>query len=193
MTDPLNIPEQALLLELARASIAAGASGEPERDPDDSTLMPRLREPGGCFVTLTKGGELRGCIGNLYPRDPLYLAVMDNARGAAFRDSRFGPVREGEIPELEIEISVLSQPTPLAFESAEEILSKLRPGVDGVVLSLFGQTATFLPQVWRRFADPARFLTRLAEKARLPGNAWQHPEVTLSTYQVQAFGSAERE
>jgi AmmeMemoRadiSam system protein A len=187
---PLTTTEREFLLNLARESITAQATGQHEPAINEASLPASLSVPRGCFVTLTQQGDLRGCIGNIHPREPLFRAVMENARGAAFRDSRFAPVDEGEVPGLEIEISVLSTPVPLEFTSPESLLGKLRPGVDGVVLKIEGRTATFLPQVWRKFPEPERFLDLLAEKARLSADSWRAPEAVVLTYQVESFGTS---
>lgn len=179
--------ERQLLLALAREAITAHVNGQREPIVREESLTPGLREILGCFVTLCLRGELRGCIGNIQPSEPLYRAVMENARGAAFRDSRFDPVGPGEVSELEIEISVLSQPRPLAQGTPDELVRLLRPGVDGVVLKAQGRTATFLPQVWRRYPEPARFMDLLAEKARLPEGSWREPDAIVMTYHVEAF------
>jgi len=181
--------EQSLLLALARTAIEAQAAGMPDPAVESASLPPALRELRGCFVTLTRKGELRGCIGNIYPHEPLYRAVMENARGAAFRDTRFAPVAEWELPELEMEISVLTEPERLEFNTPEELLHKLRPNVDGVVVKFDWRSATFLPQVWRKFPDPVRFLDLLAQKAQLPAGAWRDPNTVVLTYQVESFES----
>jgi AmmeMemoRadiSam system protein A len=116
---------------------------------------------------------------------------MNNACGAAFRDSRFPPVEDEEMPELQIEVSVLTLPTPLDVSSPQELLHKLRPHVDGVVLKLEGRTATFLPQVWEMVPDAARFMDELARKARLPVSAWRQPDAVVLTYQVESFEEAQ--
>lgn len=187
---PLPTAEREFLLNLARESIRAEATGQPEPAVNEASLPSSLRVPRGCFVTLSQQDELRGCIGNIHPREPLFRAVMENARGAAFRDSRFAPVGEGEVAGLEIEISVLSTPAPVEFTSPESLLSKLRPGVDGVVLQIEGRTVTFLPQVWRKFPEPERFMDLLAEKARVPADAWRDPEAVVLTYQVESFATS---
>ena len=139
-------PQRKELLALARRSIeAAAASGEPAPVPE---FEPWLAEPKGCFVTLTKAGRLRGCIGHIFPKESLAAAVVDNARSAAIRDTRFPAVTPEEVPGLRIEISILTPPEPLVFGSPEELLAKLVPGRDGVVLKIHGHSATYLPQVW---------------------------------------------
>lgn len=183
----LTQPERALLLELARRTLGEHCvSGRPP-DVDPAALARPLRQPRACFVTLLKHGELRGCVGNLLPREALYLAVMHNACGAAFRDNRFAPVSPEEIPDLQIEISVLAEPQKVTFRSPEDLLGQLRPGVDGVILKVGGRTATFLPQVWEKVSGPVEFMDALAHKAMLPGSAWRAPTAVVLTYQVEHF------
>jgi len=186
----LTAAEQETLLGLARESLRefVRTGGQPR--VGELSLSAALHEPRACFVTLHHQGELRGCIGNTQPRDPLFSPVINNACGAAFRDTRFSSVQGTEIPELEIEISVLTEPTPLAFTSPEDLLSKLRPNVDGVLLKVDGRTVTFLPQVWEKIPAPADFMDELARKAHFPASAWQERGTVISTYQVESFTSA---
>jgi hypothetical protein len=177
------------LLSIARATLEAAVRGA--RLPEVSTngFPAAFLQPGACFVTLTKAGELRGCIGHLRAVEPLYRAVMDNARSAALRDTRFLPVKPEELGDLSIEISVLTEPRPLSFRSPEELLARLRPREDGVILSIGGRTATFLPQVWEQIPDKREFLAHLARKAGCGPSDWQSPgaDVSVSVYRVEAF------
>jgi AmmeMemoRadiSam system protein A len=183
----LTEPERAFLLELARRTLHEQCVSGRSPDVDPAALSRSLRQPRACFVTLLKHGELRGCVGNLRPREPLYLAVMHNAAGAAFRDTRFAPVSRAEIQALHIEISILSEPERATFRSPEDLLGQLRPGVDGVILKVGDRTATFLPQVWEKVSGPVEFMDALAHKAMLPGAAWRAPGVVVLTYQVEHF------
>ncbi|MDW7979591.1 MAG: AmmeMemoRadiSam system protein A, partial [Verrucomicrobiales bacterium] len=141
----------------------------------------------GCFVTLTKHGQLRGCIGNILPAGPLYQAVIENARSAALHDYRFPPVRSDELKDIHIEISVLSEPVPVQFSSPDELLAKLKPGKDGVVLEIGERKATFLPQVWQQLPDKVEFLNHLAMKAGAGPSDWRGKDVKVSVYHVLAF------
>ncbi len=136
---------------------------------------------------MTINGNLRGCIGSLSPQEPLYRAVISRAKAAATDDPRFPPVRRDELDKIAVEISVLAPPKRLAFSSPQDLLQKLRPGIDGVVLRVDGHTATYLPQVWKQLPDKRTFLRELSQKAGLAADAWQSPRAVVMTYQVEAF------
>lgn len=171
------------LLSLARQAIEERFTGEPVVKPD----LPWLYEERATFVTLTDRGQLRGCIGSLEPSRPLYDDVIANARAAAFRDPRFPPVRQEELGEMEIEVSVLSPIVPFPVSSKADLIERLRPGRDGVVLQLGERRATFLPSVWEQLPDPRDFLAHLERKAGLPGGFWSD-EIEVLTYTVEKFG-----
>ena len=179
--------ERGTLLGLARRALEAAVShrAPPQLDPEQ--LTPALQKPGACFVTLTSQGQLRGCIGHLVPREALARSVQDNARAAALEDPRFPPVTPEEVAQLEIEISVLTPPQPLAFKSPAELLRKLQPGRDGVLLKRGGHQATFLPQVWEQFSSKEEFLRQLSLKARGGADLWSQPGTEVLVYQVEAF------
>ena len=145
-----------------------------------------LQKQGACFVTLTRNGTLRGCIGSLEAHRPIGDDLRGNALAAALRDPRFPPLTAAELPQIEIEVSILGEAQPLAFASEAEALAQLRPGIDGVILSAGGRRATFLPQVWEQLPEPADFLARLKQKAGLPASYWG-PDVRLAVYPVQVI------
>jgi hypothetical protein len=185
--------ERKFLLDLARQTLARVAANRDSPGPPVNArdLSPRLSETKGCFVTLTENGELRGCIGHILPQEALYQAVEDNARNAATRDPRFQPVRPEEVKKIKIEISVLTEPQPLSFKSPEDLLNKLEPGEDGVVLRIGPYGATFLPQVWEQLPDKAEFLSHLAQKAGCAPDDWRGRNVSVSIYHVEAFEESE--
>ncbi|RLC68065.1 MAG: hypothetical protein DRI48_00615 [Chloroflexi bacterium] len=187
----LTPEEQQELLKLARETITRVARGEDPPAVDLGTVSENLRRDGASFVTLTKNGQLRGCIGSLEMCRPLVLDVRDNAMGAALRDPRFPPVQPAELSNIRIEVSVLSQPQPLVYDGPEDLIAKLRPGVDGVVIEQGWNRATFLPQVWEKLPDPDQFLQRLCMKAYLPPDAYRSPGLDVYTYQVEKFEEAE--
>jgi len=192
MTPPalFSVAERRQLLALARRSVEEAVLHGRLPPVNEGEMPARLCEPRACFVTLKKAGRLRGCIGQLKADAPLYRAVMFNARSAALYDSRFPPVARGELPALGCEVSVLTEPQPLPFAHPRELLEKLRPGVDGVVLQARGRSATFLPQVWEQLPEPVEFLSRLALKAGLEADDWRLPGTAVMTYQVEAFSDA---
>ena len=184
--------DRRFLLDLARRALReAAATGRLPDMPVDG-LAPNLIEDKGCFVTLTKNGGLRGCIGYIQPHGALYRAVAENAHNAALRDIRFSPVTLCEVDGIEIEVSVLTVPQPLEFASSEDLLRKLRPGVDGVVLQIADRGATYLPQVWKQLPAKDDFLNNLAEKAGCAPSAWRQPGASVLTYQVESFKESDR-
>jgi hypothetical protein len=185
--------ERKFLLDLARQTLTCVATNPNSLGPGVNArdLSPKLSETKGCFVTLTENGVLRGCIGHILPQEALYQAVVDNARNAAIRDQRFQPVRPDELNRIKIEISVLTEPQPLGFNSPEDLLNKLEPGEDGVVLQIGRYGATFLPQVWEQLPDKVEFLNHLAQKAGCAPDDWRGRNVSVSIYHVEAFEESE--
>ncbi len=184
--------ERKFLLDLARKTIAAAVNEKMIPRIDVGSVPKKLTEEKGCFVTLTKGGRLRGCIGYIFPKEPLYKAVAQMTYNAAMKDKRFKPVTKDELDEIHIEVSVLTVPKQLKFTSPEELLLKLRPQIDGVVLRLGSRQSTYLPQVWKQMPDKMVFLTRLSLKAGIDPEAWRKGYVTMLIYQAEAFEEGER-
>jgi AmmeMemoRadiSam system protein A len=175
------------LLRLARKTIeqrlrGAGGGGEAEGNPS-----PRFTEQCGTFVTLTKGGRLRGCIGHIMPQGSLFEGVKVNAINAAFRDPRFRPLQPDEMDQVKIEVSILTEPVPLRYKGKEDLLSQLKPGSDGLIIKKGYHQATFLPQVWEQLPQKEAFLSQLCLKAGLDGDAWEKGDLEVSVYHVQAF------
>jgi AmmeMemoRadiSam system protein B/AmmeMemoRadiSam system protein A len=148
--------------------------------------MPWLRQCGATFVTLTKDGQLRGCIGSLEAARPLAMDVAENALGAAFRDPRFPRLAAEEWPRCQIEVSLLSAPKRIEFADEADLLAQLEPGVDGVILEADGCRATFLPQVWEALPDKRAFLGELVKKAGLPADT-RLGRCRVSRYRVEKF------
>ncbi len=187
MQDKLTLEEQQFLLRLAREAMTQRVKGEKLSRLDVSTLTPHLSEDGASFVTLTKRGELRGCIGALEPYQPLAEDVREHAVAAALEDPRFPPVSERELPGIQIEISRLTRPVPLEYKDADNLLSKLRPHVDGVVLRDGIRRATFLPQVWDKIPQPGEFMDNLCYKMGANYDLWRVKHLEVLTYQVEEF------
>jgi hypothetical protein len=172
----------AVITGLARAAIASLFGGPPPSLPAGETW---LEEPRACFVSLHRDGELRGCIGSLEPRGPLFQELVSCARAAATRDPRFDPVGPMELDELDVEVSVLSPLEPLPARDEAEALARVRPGVDGLVLQAAGRAATFIPAMWEQLPDPASFLRHLRRKAGLP-DAWV-PGTRLQRFTAERY------
>jgi AmmeMemoRadiSam system protein A len=185
--DSLNNEQRSILLRLARQAVEQAAAGRPGPSPRLEDFAEALRAPRATFVTLTCDGGLRGCIGALQASLPLAEDVVVHARAAATEDFRFAPVRPDEAAGIEIEISILSEPAPFEYRDAEDLMARLRPGVDGVILVSGLHRATFLPQVWEKVPHASRFLDLLCEKAGLPPRAWRTAHPDILTYQVQSF------
>jgi AmmeMemoRadiSam system protein A len=187
MQDELTLEEQRTLLRIAREALERGVKGEKLPRLDDASLPSHLREDGASFVTLTMRGQLRGCIGALEPYQPLAEDVREHAVAAALEDPRFPPVSERELNAIEIEVSRLTRPIPLEYKDAEDLLSKLRPHVDGVILRDAFRRATFLPQVWEKIPDPAEFLDNLCYKMGASPDLWRRKHLEVLIYQVEEF------
>ena len=176
-----------LLLTLAREEVERVLGIRASSPP--RTTASWLHAPGATFVTIKERGALRGCIGSLEARRPLLDDLRANARAAAFEDPRFPPVGVEELPALRFEVSLLSPPEPLPVATEEELLARLRPGTDGLVLSRGRHRGTFLPQVWEDLPDPRDFVRHLKAKAGFPPVGW--PEgVAVSRYTVKKWSEA---
>ena len=184
---PIAPQTRQALLTLARETIwcAVRGQGSPNLDPD--MLPGDLQGDGASFVTLTKHGQLRGCIGSLEAHRPLAEDIRENAVAAALQDPRFSPVSEEELGDLHIEVSVLSPPQKLEYDSVDDLVAKLRPGIDGVVIERGWNRATFLPQVWEKLPDPHQFLQHLCMKAYLRADEYREGDLNIYTYQVEEF------
>jgi uncharacterized protein len=180
-----TLEQRRILLEIAHTSIASGivheiVPGEPPASANLPELRALLLEPRGVFTTLYLRGALRGCVGYAMPIHPLFLAVAETARAAAFQDSRFWPVTSAELPDLKISISVLSSLFPIEPEQVEV-------GRHGLVISDDSRRGLLLPQVpvehgWNRLT----FLEQTCHKAGLPSDAWR--SATLEAFTAEVFG-----
>ncbi len=178
-----------LLLRLARQEIEKHLDLPPS-DPvhGEELHIPALLNKQGVFVTLHKKAMLRGCIGSLSGVETIAEGISHHAINAAFHDHRFPPVNRDEVAQLHLEISVLSEPAPLAYKGGDDLLKQLQPQVDGVILKATGGAgATFLPQVWQQLPTPELFLSRLCQKAGLADDAWRTGKLEILTYKVQHF------
>lgn len=172
MESALSEDARAILMNVVRDSIKGGLENAGPPDVVLSGLSAELTAPRASFVTFTKDGNLRGCIGSLVARQPLVTDVAGNAFRAAFKDPRFPPMTASDLPSLDAAVSVLSAPTELNFDSEDTLVGLLRVGVDGVILAEGSQRGTFLPDVWDTIPNPEAFLRRLKGKAGLPEAYW---------------------
>ncbi len=173
-----SLDERAVLLRLAHESILSALEG---RDIPLDPPTEHLAEPRGAFTTLHIDGHLRGCVGYVLPVSPVYRAVADTARAAAFEDARFHPVTLPEASDLEIELSILSPPQPIPAESVEI-------GRHGLLISMAGRRGLLLPQVptehnW----DRSTFLEQTCRKAGLSLDAWKNG-ATIEAFTAEIFG-----
>ena len=176
------------LLQVARASLSSFVRHARPYTPNLATLTETLKEPASTFVTLTNRGILRGCIGSTEFRHPLAVDVAQNA-AAASRDPRFSPVTADELAAVRIEVTLLQPPQPLKYKNEDELLLKLRPGVDGVILQWGERRGLLLPQVWVRVPKSADFVRALCKKAQIPFDALRAtpPTVRAFTFQAHSF------
>jgi AmmeMemoRadiSam system protein A len=193
-SETLSAEQGNSLIRLARKTIAErldldeGSAGWRAETPGEfSVSSSLLQEKRGTFVTLKIKGQLRGCMGCLTPTETILEGVQRNAINAAFNDPRFPGLTEEELAEADIEVSILTEPQPLDYTGGDDLLAKLRPKVDGVILKKGYAQATFLPQVWEQLPRTEDFLAHLCRKAGLTADAWQSGELEVSTYQVQYF------
>jgi len=187
MQDRLTDQEKQTLLRLARSSLEKGVRGQPLPRAAPSELSERLKEPGASFATLTINGELRGCIGALEPYQALASDVQEHALAAALEDPRFPPVRPEELDQIQVEISRLTLPELMQYADANDLLSQLRPNIDGVILRDGMRRATFLPQVWEKLPEKAAFLDNLCMKMGVAPDTWRKKHLEVLTYQVEEF------
>jgi uncharacterized protein len=187
MSETLNDGERGTLLRIARESIEHAVKGESLPPLDLKSVPGALRDHGASFVTLTIHNDLRGCIGTLEAYQPLAEDVREHAIAAALNDPRFLPVGESELDRIRIEVSRLSAPRPLEYASGDDLLERLTPHVDGVILKDGTRRATFLPQVWEKLPNPADFLDQLCMKMGARRNAWREGKLQVFTYRVEEF------
>ncbi len=181
----LTKKEGKFLLTLARKSIESKLKDiELDYNLIDSV---RIKEKRGCFVTINKKQNLRGCIGNIIPKDKLYQSIIENAKKAAFKDPRFPPLSLDEFGSISLEVSILTKPKKINFETTDDLLDKIEKGVDGIILKKGIKSSTYLPQVWNHFDNKEEFLSNLSIKAGLCRDGWKDNDINISKYQAQVF------
>jgi uncharacterized protein len=185
-TTHLAQPLRNQLMEVAWRSIRHGLQRQSPLRTDPLDYPEALRVERACFVTLNRNNQLRGCIGHLDAYQPLVVDVAENAFAAAFHDPRFPPLTEPELQHLELHISILTPSEPMLFESEEDLLRQIRPGIDGLILQEGRHRGTFLPSVWESLPDARDFLTHLKQKAGLPPHYWSD-NLEVYRYETESF------
>lgn len=188
--EDLTQGERTFLLDLARQTLFWYLRDGSKPEVDERALSEGVKKRLACFVTLEKRGYgLRGCIGLFEPISPLYENVISRAIAAATKDPRFPPVTLSELQDIQIEISVLTDPKPLSFCSPEDLLKKLQPMKDGVILKTNYGSSTFLPQVWEQLPKKKVFLTNLCIKQGAPADTWRKDwkNIEVEIYQANVF------
>jgi AmmeMemoRadiSam system protein A len=180
MENFLTAEERSALLKAAREAIEAGLQGgRPARGAGPGALTARR----GAFVTLTRNGRLRGCIGFVFAERPLLETVREAAQAAAFQDPRFPPLRAAELPEIRLEISVLSEPRPVVN------LEEIQVGRHGLIVRRGSRSGLLLPQVATEYGwDRDTFLTHACIKAGLPEGSWREPGTEIEIFGAEVFG-----
>lgn len=184
--DTSQVEKGRLLLAIVRATLAKELNKPAE--PWSEAMW--LDEQGACFVTLHRAGELRGCIGSMLAYRPLLEDVQSNARAAAFSDPRFPPLEAWELADLNIEVSLLSELESMQFDSEENLLAQLRPGVDGLLLEYGRNRGTFLPAVWQNLPEPEIFFNKLKGKAGLAESFWA-PDISVKRYTTHSWSETD--
>lgn len=178
--------EQQILQSIAKESILTGLEQQHPLEVNLSEYSESLQKERATFVTLKISDNLRGCIGTLSPHQALVKDVAHNAYAAAFQDSRFPALSPQEYEQLKYHISILSNTSPMQFDSEQSLLAQIRPGIDGLVLKDNNRQGTFLPSVWEQLPEPKAFLQHLKNKAGLPTDYWSNT-LQVSRYTVESF------
>lgn len=184
----LDSKQREQLLGIACDSISHGLASGKALDVDPATMHATLMHAGASFVTLHLNRQLRGCIGSLEAHRPLAIDVAENAWAAAFRDPRFPALQRHERDALDVEISVLGQPERLAFDSEQDLIERIRPGIDGLILKQGARRGTFLPSVWKSLPQAAAFVQQLKRKAGLPVDYWSD-DIEMWRYTTESFSA----
>lgn len=185
-SDRLSAAERHCLLAVARETLEQGLRAATTVPIDAQKYPAPLRALRASFVTLHVHDQLRGCIGTLEAQRPLVADVAYNAGAAAFHDPRFAPLSAAELEDLSIHIAVLQPAEQLQFNSEAELRAQLQPRLDGLILQVGEQRATFLPSVWESLPEPQEFLNQLKRKAGLPGSYWSD-ELRAWRYRTESF------
>lgn len=177
--------ENQILLEIVKKSIENKFDSSVEIDKDKLLKdFPFLAKNGAIFVTLTLNNQLRGCIGTLQAYRPLFDDLISNAFAAAFEDPRFYELTYEEFKKVKIEISILSTPVEVIYTDIQDLKSKIKPNIHGVILQKDGRRSTFLPQVWEQLPTFEEFFSHLCYKGSFEENCLETHSLVF-TYEVK--------
>lgn len=184
----MNKEDKKYLLKLARKVLRKYFQDEGILQIDEDNLPQTLKEKKGTFVTLWKNNKLRGCIGNLESKKPIYQSVIDNCLASALLDTRFTALKNDELNDIKIEISVLSALKKLPdFTSSDSFFKYLDKYKPGLLIKRGSHQATFLPQVWEDLTSTELFISHLCEKAGLDKNEWKKMNLEVYQYSAEVF------
>tara|TARA_R100001143_G_C3353437_1_gene130908 strand:- start:420 stop:1781 length:1362 start_codon:yes stop_codon:yes gene_type:complete len=181
-----SLAQRQIMLQLARDAIQQALLGNKNFDVKLKLYPQALLKKAASFVTINLNGALRGCIGSLQAHRPLLIDIIQNAQSAAFRDPRFKPLSLQEYQQIDIHISVLTEAVPFPVKDRQELLEKIRPGKDGLIIRARGKSATYLPSVWEKIPQPEDFITELRRKAGLDPTGWD-ADTEVMRYQTVEF------
>jgi hypothetical protein len=184
--DSYTKAEGRILLDLIDKAIQFGLKTNKLLQLRLSDYTEKLQKKGASFITLELQGQLRGCIGTLRAYQPLVQDIAQNSYYAAFKDTRFSPLTSDEYGKLRKTLSILSVPTRIEFTSEEDLIKKLQPGLDGLILSDKGHEGTFLPSVWQELPEAKLFLEQLKLKAGFKKNYWSKTLI-VARYRVKVI------
>jgi len=182
----LSQESQQTCINIAKQSILHGLQTGLVLHVNSDDYAKDLQQQLSCFVTLHEHGQLRGCIGALEAFQPLINDVAEHAFSAAFKDPRFSALHQNEFENIDIEISVLGKSESMQFKSEDDLLSQIRPEVDGLIFEYGYNRGTFLPSVWEQLPRTTDFLQHLKIKAGLDKNWWRD-DVRISRYETFSF------
>lgn len=191
MNAPLSDGEMDVLVTVAERSIWEVVARLRPWRPNVERYAPALRALGGAFVSLHRHGQLAGCLGVLSAASPLVATVAERAGAAALHDPRFRPVDQAGLPDVDVEVSVLTTSVPVPADGYAALLTDIRPGVDGITVEAGRHRATMLPSVWNELAAPDDFLAAVWRKAGLAPGEWP-AGIEVHRYGAQTFGHAGR-
>ncbi len=184
----MNKKDKKYLLKIARRAIQKYFQDEGVFQIEEDELPQSLKEKNGTFVTIWKNNELRGCIGNLESEKPIYQSVIDNCIASALLDPRFTALKNDELNDIKIEISILSELKKLPnFTDHNSFLKYLNKYKPGLLIKKETYQATFLPQVWEDLNSAELFISHLCEKAGLEKDEWKKMDLEIYQYSAEVF------